>query len=238
MAKPITNAALAVPAGPPSVVTAIALPGSIKLEYKMTGQSKGLNYFADAELTWLNSGNQYQANMKVSALFIGSRSMSSVGQINANGLAPSRFADKSKSEVAAHFLPEQGLIKFSANTPDALWIEGAQDRVSLFLQLAGMLAAGPQGKGGDYAPGANITLYTIGPRDADSWTFSVGAREQQNLPVGTMPTIRLTRLAKRSYDQKVEIWFAPELGFLPVRSKITQVSGDFVDQQLENVVRP
>jgi hypothetical protein len=222
----------------PTTVNAIRLPGSAKLEYKMTGQSKGLDYFANAELDWLNTGSQYQASMTVSVLFLGSRSMGSMGQINARGLAPTRFTDKSRSETSANFLPQQAKISFSANTPDVLWLEGTQDRVSVFMQLAGMLAAGSDGKGTAYAPGDTITFYTVGPRDADIWTFSVGPTEQQSLPAGDMPTIRLTRLAGRTYDKQVQIWFAPELDYLPVRSRISQSNGDYVDQQLESVVRP
>lgn len=236
---PSATAALPMPAGPtPTSISAVRLPSSAKLEYKMTGQSKGLNYFADAELNWFASDDQYQASMTVSALFIGSRSMSSAGKINANGLAPTRFADKSRTEVAAHFLAEQGKVSFSANTPDVLWMQGAQDRVSVFLQLAGILAAGAEGKGTRFAPGSSITLYTVGPRDAESWTFNIGQIENQSLPAGNMSTIRLTRLPGRTYDKKVEIWFAPDMDYLPVRSRITQTNGDYVDQQLEKLIRP
>ena len=234
-------------AGPaPTVVTAISLPGSARLQYKVLGTSKGLNYFADSELNWNNAGSSYDATMKVSALFIGSRSMTSTGAVTSTGLAPTRFADKYKNEVAAHFDAGKGKVTSSANTPDVPWMEGAQDRVSVFLQLGGMLAAGPGGSVGSgeagapvgFGVGSSITLYTVGPRDADTWTFMVEAAEQLSLPSGDMATLRLTRKPRREYDQKVEVWFAPSLGFLPVRNRITQANGDFVDQQLKSVVRP
>ena len=237
-------------AGPaPTVVTAISLPGSARLQYKVLGTSKGLNYFADSELNWNNAGSSYDATMKVSALFIGSRSMTSTGAVTSTGLAPTRFADKYKNEVAAHFDAGKGKVTFSANTPDVPWMEGAQDRVSVFLQLGGMLAAGPSGSAGSvgsgeagaprgFGVGSSITLYTVGPRDADTWTFMVEAAEQLSLPSGDMATLKLTRKPRREYDQKVEVWFAPSLGFLPVRNRITQANGDFVDQQLKSVARP
>ncbi len=212
-------------------VTAINLPGSTLLFYKMTGTSKGLTYQADSELGWNNSGSQYEAYMKVSALFLGARIMTSAGQITASGLAPTRFADKFRSELAAHFQPEKGKITFSANTPDAPWIEGAQDRVSVFLQLGGMLAAKPDA----FPVGSEITLYTVGPRDADTWTFTLEAEEKLNLPKGDVTTIKLTRKPRREFDQKIEIWYAPSLGYLPVRNRITQQNGDFIDQQLSGI---
>ena len=221
-------------AGPQTTaITAVSLPGSVILQYKVNGTSKGLNYQANAELAWHNEGSRYDATMKVSALFIGSRSMTSVGQIGTAGLAPTRFADKFKSELAAHFLADQGKITFSANTADAQWIEGAQDRVSVFLQLGGMLAARP----GDFPAGSSITLYTAGPRDADIWTFTIGSEEILQLPAGTLNTLKLTRKPRREYDQTVEIWYAPSLGFVPVRNRITQQNGDFIDQQLTQALR-
>jgi Protein of unknown function (DUF3108) len=220
----------AVPSAGPSQtpVTAMALPGSARLSYAMTGSAKGLNYHADAELDWNNAGSSYDARMTVSALFLGARSLTSRGQIGDQGLAPQRFSDKARSEVAAHFEPEKNQISFSANTPSVPWIKGAQDRVSVFLQLGGMLKGNPAG----FPVGSNISMYTVGPRDADTWTFLVGAEETLTLPFGVLNTVKLSRQPRREFDQQVEIWYAPSLGYLPVRSKITQHNGDFVDQQL------
>ncbi|MGH8033983.1 MAG: DUF3108 domain-containing protein, partial [Lysobacterales bacterium] len=210
---------------------AMALPESARLDYKMTGSIKGLTYHASAELGWHNAGSSYDASIRVSAFLVGSRSMASTGQVSAEGLAPTRFADKSRSEVAAHFEPDKGQISFSANTPAAPWIKGAQDRVSVFLQLGGMLAGNPAG----FPVGSSISLYTVGPRDADTWTFLVEAEEKISLPFGELSTFKLTRQPRREYDQKIEIWYAPSLGYLPVRNKITQHNGDFIDQQLSAV---
>jgi hypothetical protein len=209
-------------------VTAMALPASVKLDYKMTGGAKGLTYHANAELRWENAGDSYNVLMRVSALFLGSRSMASTGQLSAQGLAPRRFSDKSRSEVAAHFEADKNQISFSANTPTLAWVQGAQDRVSVFIQLGGMLAGNPAG----FPVGSTISMYTVGPRDADTWTFLVEAEEKLALPFGELATVKLTRQPRREFDQKVEIWYAPSLGYLPVRNKITQANGDFVDQQL------
>ena len=212
-------------------VTAISLPGSARLLYKVVGLSKNLNYQATAELNWKTDGSTYEAMMKVSAFLVGSRSMTSVGKVTESGLAPTRFADKFRSELAAHFESDQGKIVFSANTPDAPWIDGVQDRVSVFLQLAGMLAANPAG----YPQGSDITFLTIGPREADTWTFVIEAEENLDLMNAPMPALKLTRKPRKEFDQKVEIWFAPSLGYLPVRSRITQQGGDFIDQQLTEI---
>ncbi|SFU79813.1 Protein of unknown function [Polaromonas sp. YR568] len=220
------------PAGPVQTpVTAVALPESVKLEYKMTGNARGLTYHANAELNWRRAGALYDAGMRVSALFLGSRSMGSTGVVGPEGLAPIRFSDKSRTEVAAHFDSDKGEVSFSANTPTVPWVKGAQDRVSVFMQLGGMLAGNPAA----FPVGATISMYTVGPRDADTWTFLVEAEEQLSLPFGELATVKLTRQPRREFDQKVEIWYAPSLGYLPVRNKITQSNGDSIDQQLSGL---
>ena len=211
----------------------MALPGSAELKYKATGLSKGLTYHANTALAWYHDGTSYNVRMTLSAFLVGSFVWSSAGQVNAQGLAPTRFAEKKRSEVAAHFEPDKGQIIFSANTPNAPWITGAQDRATVFIQMAGMLAGDPAA----FPTGSSLSLYTVGPRSADVWTFVVEPVEVVNLPAGDMPALKLVRKPRDEYDNKVELWLAPSLGYLPVRSKVTQADGAFVDQQLSDVKR-
>jgi len=48
-----------------------------------------------------------------------------------------------------------------------------------------------------------------------------------------LATVKLTRKPRREFDQKVEVWYAPSMGWLPVRNRVTDANGDFVDQQLK-----
>ena len=196
----------------------MALPASVQLDYQMTGSAKGLTYHANGELAWQNTGSAYNASMTVKALFIGSRTLSSTGQVSGQGLAPSRFTDKSRTEVAAHFEPDKGQISFSANTPTLPWTPGAQDRVSVFMQLGGMLAGNPAA----FPVGSQITLRTVGPRDADMWTFLVENEAPLSLPFGELATLKLSRKPRHEYDQKLEVWYAPALvhwyGVSPAKS--------------------
>jgi len=224
----------AVPALPQTTaVTAMALPGSAELKYKATGLSKGLTYHANTELAWYHDGTSYNTRMTLSAFLVGSFVWSSAGQVTSEGLAPTRFAEKRRGEVAAHFEPDKGQIIFSANTPTVPWIKGAQDRATVFIQLAGMLAGNPSA----FPAGSSISLYTVGPRSADLWTFVVEPVEVVSLPAGDMPALKLVRKPRGEYDNKVELWLAPSLGYLPVRSKVTQADGAYVDQQLSEIQR-
>lgn len=217
----------------PTPVTAMALPASAQLTYQSTASYKGLSYHAKSELLWRNGGATYDVRMTVSALFR-SRSMASQGQVGAQGLAPGRFSDQSRSEVAAHFEPDKGQISFSANTPAVPWVAGTQDRASIFIQLGGMLAGNPAA----FPAGTRVSVYTVGPRDAGTWTFQVEGQEMLRLPFGELATLKLSRQLRHEHDQKLEVWYAPTLGYLPVRNKLSESNGDFVDQQLSAVGRP
>lgn len=206
----------------------LQLPQTARLNYDIVGQSRGLSYRASGLLDWQQDGKHYDARMVASVFFLGSRTLTSQGEVTADGLAPTRFADKARSEQAAHFQPDKGKITFSANTPDAAWQRGAQDRLSVFFQLAGMLAGQPE----RVTPGMQIPVYTASARGADTWAFVVDGSENLRLPAGDMATLKLTRQSRMDYDQTVEIWFAPALSYWPVRIKVTQRNGDFADQQL------
>ena len=122
---------------------AYAVPGSIRLKYNVLGTKDNLNYSARAEMLWLQDGSTYEARLEVSAFLIGSRTRTSTGRLGTEGLLPTRFSDKFRSEVAAHFEREKGKVSFSANTPDAPLLQGMQDQLSVFVQIGAMLAGAP-----------------------------------------------------------------------------------------------
>ena len=221
-------------AGADGMPLAVRIPPPARLTFDVSGQAKKFTYQARAELLWQHDGSHYEARQEISAFLIGSRTQRSTGQITAQGLLPERFSDKSRSEQAAHFDYAQGRVTFSANTPQAAVVAGAQDRLSVFIQLGALLAGNPD----RFVRGTQLTLTTVSARSADRWTFTVEAAETLELPLGPTPTIRLQRLPRKDYDQKAELWVAPTLGYLPVRIQLTQANGDFADLQLRSTSAP
>lgn len=213
---------------------AVRIPAPVRLGFDVAGQAKGFQYSARAELLWQHDGQQYQARQEISVLFLGSRSQTSVGEIAPQGLQPRRFGDRSRSEQAAHFDFAQSRVTFSANTPPATVAPGTQDRLSVFLQLGALLSAAPE----RFAVGTRISIPTVSARAADNWTFTVEGEETLELPIGTVQAVQLQRLPRRDYDQKAQVWLAPKLGYLPVRIRITQTSGDFAELSLRSRATP
>ena len=218
----------------PTAAVAFTVPGPTRLKYNVTGTKDRLAYNAQAEMTWLLDGSSYEARLEVSAFLIGSRVRTSSGSLTPEGLQPTRFADRFRTEVAAHFVRDRQVVVFSANTPDVVLVPGMQDQLSVFVQIGAMLAAAPE----KYPPGTKLTFETIGPRASETWVMGVEAEETLNLPGGTLKAIKLVRAPRLDYDQTAELWLAPQVGYLPVRIKITERNGDYVDQQWRSTEAP
>ncbi len=211
--------------------TSAQAPASAMLNYAVQGLAKGFHYHASAQLLWKNSQDHYEARLEVGAFLLGSRTQTSSGQLGREGLMPARFGDKTRSELAVHFQRDKGIISFSANTPDVPLLKGAQDRLSVVLQLSALLAGDPT----RYPVGTMLSFQTVSQREAEVWQFKVDTEETLNLPYGDLPSIKLLRTPRRDFDQRIELWLAPSLGYLPVRLRITNANGDFVDQLLRSV---
>lgn len=208
-------------------VRKFAFPPTTRLKYDVKGEIKGFPYHVNGDLQWSQDGKTYNARMEISHFLLGSRVQTSTGRLGAHGLEPTRFGDKVRSEVAAHFDYDKNKVTFSANTPDVPMLPGAQDQLSVMLQIAAMLAAEPK----LFTPQSTLSFQAIGPRSAEAWVFNIGQTEKLVLPGGELSALRLWRDPIGEHDPRAEIWFAPDLGYLPVRIRLSQANGDVVDQQ-------
>jgi hypothetical protein len=206
---------------------AFAIPGSVLLHYEVTAHTRGLVLRAASQLHWRHDGSEYEAKLELSGPLFPARTQQSTGRITPQGLAPLRFSDKARSEEAAHFQREEGKVSFSSNRPDAALSAGAQDRLSVLMQLGAMIAGQPR----NFGPGTTISIQTASTRDAEVWQFTVEGDEALQLPGGAVPALKLIRNARREFDQKIELWLAPGMAYVPVRLRLTQPNGDWVDQQ-------
>lgn len=207
------------------------VPGSVQLAFAVTGQmGTAPMQGVFGKLIWQQDGQQYDAQLSLSFLFKTIRSQRSSGVIGPGGIEPARFSEKRRSEVASHFMRDQGQVVFSNNAPSVPLLPGAQDRLSVILQLGALMAGDPA----RYPPGAAFAIQTAGPSDADLWIFKVEQDEHLSLLAGEFNARKLTRNPRKPFDDKVELWIAPELGYLPVRIRLTQANGDFADFQLRD----
>jgi hypothetical protein len=219
--------ATAAPVASASEAAAVALPPSARFRYELSASYKGLPLQGEADLHWRHDGKQYEAVLELRGRLLPTRSQRSTGLVTPQGLAPTYFLDKSRREQAAHFERDKGRIVFSNNAPSAPIVPGIQDRLSVLLQLAALIGGAPD----KYPPGTQIAIQTVSRSDSEPWTFSVEREEDLQLPGGTLRAVKLQRLPRKEFDQKVELWLAPRLDYAPVRLRLTNPGGDTVDQR-------
>lgn len=202
-----------------------ALPPSMALSYRMTGMDKGLNYYASGELRWQHNDRAYDLTLSVRAFLVGSRRWRSQGQIDATGLAPQRYADSWRNERAAHFDRSGQRIVFSSNSTPAVLEAGAQDQISLYVQLAAAMAGEPE----RFVPGTRLQVQTVTTRDALPWSLVLQGQEELELEGERRMAYKWVCQPHNRYEARVEFWVSAAQAWLPVRIRITQTSGSYID---------
>ncbi|MFP8779693.1 DUF3108 domain-containing protein [Hydrogenophaga sp. RWCD_12] len=205
-------------------------PPSVSLRYAATAIVKGATYSGSGKLDWQHDGQQYEAKLAARVLLFTVLEWTSAGRMNDKGLVPDRFSDKRRSsERAAHFDREGQRIRYSNNASDAKLLPGAQDRLSVNLQLAGLFNARPDA----YAEGQMLRLPVTSVDAAEVWLFQVGPLATESLPAGEVSARKLTRSPRKEYDRKVEVWLLPGYAHLPGHIRITEPNGDSMDLKLQ-----
>ncbi|MEJ8852043.1 DUF3108 domain-containing protein [Variovorax rhizosphaerae] len=213
----------------------LVLPGSVKLSFEVGGQRGAQPYSGGyGELVWLQDGDEYNARLSMKALFMTFLSQTSVGRVDASGIAPTRYSEKRRSEVASHLVRDQGKVVFSNNSPTVPLLPGAQDRLSVAMQLGALLA----GDASRFPQGSKIRIQTVGPKDAEVWVFNVEGEETIEVIAGEFKARKLSRAPRRDFDYQLELWLAPEIGYLPVRIQQKQANGDIIDMRLRAKTTP
>ena len=202
-----------------------AVPTSRVLHYQLTGMDKGLTYHASGELRWQHNSTRYELALSVRAFLLGRRQWLSVGQIEAAGLAPLRFSDSWRNERAAHFDRAQQRVVFSSNSTPALLESGAQDQISLYVQLAAAMAGEPE----RFIPGTRLQVQTVTVRDAQPWSLVLEGGESMVIEGQSLKVLKWVCQPRNRFEARVEFWVAPEQAWLPLRIRISQVSGSYID---------
>jgi len=216
---PPPNAVRGVPPHP------VVIPAPARVHYEAEVNARGLSVTGKAELQWRTDGEGYEARMEIGTPLLPKRVQHSAGRITSEGLAPSRFSDRYRNEEATHFEREKGKVVFSNNRPEAELAAGAQDRLSVVVQLAAMVAGNPV----HYPVGSTIAIPTAGTRESETWVFTVVGEEDLQLPGGRLRGLKLQRLPRKEFDTTVELWLAPRLDYAPVRLRLTYANGDSLD---------
>lgn len=226
-----SSAAVPAAAGPPLLADPRYLPPPVRLVYQMTGQDRGLHYQASGEMVWQHNGRAYTLGLSVRAFLVGARHWRSRGTIGPEGLEPARFSDTRRSEQATHFDRPGQRIVFSSNAPAATLLPGAQDQISLYVQLAAALNARAE----RFPPGTAVLLQTATVRDALPWRITLEQFEALQIAGESVMTAKWVCQPRQRFDARIEFWSSPRHHQMPARIRITQASGSFIDMHLREM---
>jgi hypothetical protein len=93
------------------------------------------------------------------------------------------------------------------------------------VQLAAAMAGDPS----RYQPGTRLEIQTATTRDAVPWLLGVEAFETLPLMGQDLPTVKWVCQPRSRFDAKIEFWVAEKYAWMPVRIRISQTTGDFID---------
>ncbi len=215
-----------------SAAQQFAFPASGSLSFDAVQVRGAQTQSALGTLDWASDGRTYQLQLDAKLAFVSMFRRTSIGRLGSTGLQPERFSDKrfNRSEQATHFQKDKGVISFANNKPNAPLLGGAQDQLSMMVQLAGLVGSNPEKALAQHT----IQLQVAGTEEADVWVFSVEGMETIVLPAGTTTALHLLRAPRKEFDRRVELWLAPTLDYMPVRFKQTEQNGDTFDLLLRS----
>lgn len=214
--------------------TAFEWPASTRISYVLTGNYRG-EVNGSAQVEWVRVGSRYQVHLDLTVGPSGAplitRRMTSDGEITSQGLAPRRYDQDTKvllqdrRRVTLQFEPGSVVL---ANGERRDSVPGVQDTASQFVQLTYVFSTRPE----PLKVGDTVDIPLALPHKVDVWTYEVAEGETLQASFGPLPTIHLKprrKAERRAGELSAEIWFAPQLRYLPVRIRIEQDEGTFVD---------
>ncbi|WP_374592046.1 DUF3108 domain-containing protein [Aquabacterium sp.] len=214
-------------------------PASTRIKFKLTGQYRG-EVQGSAQVDWLLSGTHYQVHVdtiigpKFAPIF--RRSVSSDGEISEQGLHPRRYDEETKVAIASpkrkYVLFEGDEVELSESGKREPRLPGVQDAASLFVQFTYSFTTNPS----QLAAGNVVVIPLALPRKQEPITYDVIGMETLDTPLGALPTVHVKpRVPPRpgKPDLTVELWFAPNLEYLPVRMRAHQDEQNYLDMLID-----
>jgi hypothetical protein len=217
----------------------ITAPPSGKMHMKVVRISPNMNpVYGLGEISWQAQDGQYQMQVQASLdlLFtsLNLYKLQSEGNLSANGIQPKRMSEtrRGRSETATHFDYDANQLSFSSSNKNTELSKGAQDRATIFMQLAGLGIASPE----QFQPGRQISVQVAEDRDANQFIFVVIGQEEIDTALGKIMTWHVKRPPRTGlYNSTLELWFAPAYQWYPVQIRNTETNGAVTTQTVSKI---
>lgn len=178
------------------------------------------------DLTWAPGKSGYEAKLEGRVASFVILDWVSRGTTDAAGIAPERFVirKKGRDANAANFQRAAGKLTWSGSTSEQPLVPGMQDRLSVMVQIAGIVAADPARFS---RTSERIRVFVSGARaDADLWTFDVLGLETVQTSRGAVRAVHVRREPRKQYDTRVDFWLDPARPHGPVRAELRNATDD------------
>lgn len=196
----------------------VAMPPSVILGYEVRDLSGPTG---TAVLRWETDGVRYR--MALDGILGG---IESEGGTDDAGIAPRRASYRlGAGSASVGFERERRAIVFESLMRSSQDMPGSQDGATVLMQLAGIGLADP-----DQLQDA-VDIYVGRADSAAVERFEVLGRERLATPLGSLETIRLARTG----EPRLEIWLAPERGWLPVQLRTSAPDGGALTQVVQAI---
>jgi len=217
------------PAAPASAAEAFQWPTSTRLTYELTGNYRG-EINGDAQVEWVRVGTHYQVHIDISLGPLISRRMTSEGELVGDRLLPSRYDEETRvvfrqpRRMTILLGPDEIVLGTGERRERAA---GVQDAASQFIQLAALFTTRPD----LLQAGGTIEVLLALRNRVGAWVYDVLGQEDIWTPFGSLTTyhLRPRHVVSGGTELSAEVWFAPQLRYLPVRLLIRQDAETFVD---------
>lgn len=217
-------------------------PAEMRMEVSYT-KANGSPTNGIGNLSWNTDGTSYSATLEVGVdlmlTTINLLQINSEGSIASDGLAPKISTDtrRNRAATAIHFKHEDKSITFSSSNKTIAMENGAQDALSVLMQLAAIGNSDAK----RLSTGTTLSIQVAEGRDAQVFVFEVLGEEVIDSKLGEggkLHSIHLIRPPRPgSYNSTLEVWLAPEKSWYPVRIKNTESSGTVTIQNVTEIVQ-
>ena len=202
---------------------------AITHRYSVLGLARTLPYTAQAVMTWQTGPAQsYVLSHDVRAFLGLGRRQVSEGTWSTSGLAPRQFNESGSRQQSLTVDASRGTVKLPEAPTDQPLLPGSQDKLSVWAQLGWWIACAPT----LFESPARIGLPVWGAGETEAWQILSLGRVKLDTPYGERSAVHVVRPAGQGGDARIELWYVPEWGVLPVRLRVEQANGDRADQWL------
>jgi hypothetical protein len=208
----------------PECIGAPLLPRTFQLDFVVHAAKGPFGLSGEYQVRLERVGDEYTLTGETSSLFYRARQRSSGAWVD-GAPTPLDYSEESstRSALTTHLDWRAGTVTFSASNQAATIAPGMQDRLSLLLQLS------LRGRATTAADAA-IDVPVAGVRGTSVYHFAARGSETLDLPIGRQAAVRLEQVDSK--HDRLEVWLAPSLCWLPVRIRYRDGRGSTIDNQL------